>query len=38
MNKWDARFMSLARLLASWSKDPSAGIFAESGITATIIQ
>lgn len=23
MNKWDARFISLAKLVASWSKDPS---------------
>jgi dCMP deaminase len=26
MNKWDARFMALAQLLASWSKDPSTGV------------
>ena len=23
MSKWDSRFMSMARLVASWSKDPS---------------
>ena len=26
MNKWDARMLSLARLVASWSKDPGAQI------------
>ena len=25
MNKWDARFLELARTLASWSKDPGTG-------------
>ena len=25
MDKWDKRFMSLASLVASWSKDPSTG-------------
>lgn len=25
MNKWDKRFMQLAELIASWSKDPSTG-------------
>ena len=26
MSKWDSRFMALARLVASWSKDPSTQV------------
>lgn len=26
MNKWDVRFMEMARLVASWSKDPSTKV------------
>lgn len=26
MSKWDSRFMGLARLVASWSKDPSTQV------------
>ena len=26
MSKWDSRFMDLARLVASWSKDPSTQV------------
>ena len=25
MDKWDSRFMAMAKLVASWSKDPSTG-------------
>jgi len=26
MNKWDMRFMEMAKMAASWSKDPSTGV------------
>lgn len=26
MNKWDLRFLQVARLVAGWSKDPSTGV------------
>ena len=29
MSKWDSRFMDLARLVASWSKDPSTQVDAK---------
>ena len=26
MDKWDARFMALSKLVSTWSKDPSTGV------------
>ena len=37
LNKWDKRFLEMAKLVASWSKDPSTQVGAVAVRNRTVI-